>query len=197
MSPDPPHRQGVEQRQIVRVLTRPLPVAVCKSLERAGIPWALGGALALAYATNELRGTRDIDVNVFVGSGDALAVFAALPAGVAFNAADVVEAGRRARDQVRLWWDATPIDVFFAADQFHFDVAARCRTVPFEGLRIKVLSAEDLAVFKALFDRTKDWADIEAMVESNAIDLHLAADRLGGLLGDDPRVTRLRTLANR
>ena len=170
-------------------------VAVCESLDRAAIPWALGGALALAYATNEPRGTRDIDVNVFVGSVDARAVFAALPTGVAFTDADVVEAGER--DQVRLWWDTTPIDVFFAAGQFHLDVASRCRAVPFEGHRINVLSAEDLAVFKALFDRTKDWADIEAMVESNAIDLHLAADRLGVLLGDDPRVARLRTFASR
>ncbi len=167
-------------------------VAVCASLDDAGIPWALGGALALAYATNEPRGTRDIDVNVFVGSGDARAVFAALPTDVAFADADVVEALEH--DQVRLWWDTTPIDVFFAADPFHLDVAGRCRTVPFEGRRIRVLSAEDLAVFKALFDRTKDWADIEAMVESNAIDLELAAERLGDLLGDDPRVARLRTL---
>lgn len=170
-------------------------VAVCESLEQAGIPWALGGALALAYATNEPRGTRDIDVNVFVDAADAPTVFASLPAGVAFTDADVVEAGTH--DQVRLWWDATPIDVFFAAEQFHFDVAGRCRVVPFEGHRIKVLSAEDLAVFKALFDRTRDWADIEAMVESNAIDLQLAAQRLGGLLGDDPRVGRLRTLTVR
>ena len=170
-------------------------VAVCESLERTGIPWALGGALALAYATNEPRGTRDIDVNVFVGSAEAPAVFAALPAGVVFTDADVAEADTR--DQVRLWWDTTPIDVFFAADQFHFDVAARCRSVPFEGRRIRVLSGEDLAVFKALFDRTKDWADIEAMVESNAIDLELAAARLAGLLGDDPRVGRLRTLTAR
>ncbi len=170
-------------------------VAVCESLDRAGIPWALGGALALAYATNEPRGTRDIDVNVFVASTEAPAVFAAMPAGVAFTDADVADAGTR--DQVRLWWDTTPIDVFFAADPFHFDVAGRCRSVPFEGHRIKVLSAEDLAVFKALFDRTKDWADIEAMIESNAVDLQLVAERLSGLLGDDPRVARVRTLAVR
>jgi hypothetical protein len=170
-------------------------VAVCQSLDEAGIPWALGGALALAYATNEPRGTRDIDVNVFVGSVNAPAVFAALPVGVAFGDADVLQANTY--DQVRLWWDSTPIDVFFAAEQFHFDVAARCRTVPFEGRSIKVLSAEDLAVFKALFDRTKDWADIEAMVHSDGVDLELAADRLGGLLGDDPRGARLRTLVVR
>jgi hypothetical protein len=170
-------------------------VAVCESLERSAIPWALGGALSLAYATSEPRGTRDIDVNVFVGSSEAQRVFNALPAGVMFTHLDVVEAGER--DQVRLWWDTTPIDVFFAADPFHLDVASRCRTVPFDGRQIKVLSAEDLAVFKALFDRTKDWADIEAMVESNAIDLELAAARLGGLLGDDPRVARMRSLGVR
>lgn len=167
-------------------------VGVCESLERSGIPWALGGALALAYATNEPRGTRDIDVNVFVGAGDAPAVFAALPTGVAFSDADLVEAS--ARDQVRLWWDGTPIDLFFAADGFHYEVAQRCRVVPFEGRRINVLAAEDLAVFKALFDRSQDWADIEAMVESNAIDLELAAERLRGLLDDDPRVARLLAL---
>lgn len=170
-------------------------VAVCESLDRASLPWALGGALALAYATNEPRGTRDIDVNVFVDSGDARTVFAALPAGVVFTDSDVADAG--AHDQVRLWWDTTPIDVFFAADPFHHDVAARCRVVPFEGRRIQVLSAEDLAVFAALFDRIQDWADIEAMVESNAIDLQLAAERLAQLLGDDPRVKRLRTLTIR
>jgi len=166
-------------------------VAVCASLDRARVPWALGGALALAYATSEPRGTRDIDVNLFVAATEAPAVFAALPSDVVFTDADVVEA--RERDQVRLWWDGTPIDLFFAAEQFHFDVAGRCRVVPFEDRSINVLSAEDLAVFKALFDRTKDWADIEAMVESHAIDLGVAADRLAGLLGDDPRVERLRT----
>lgn len=167
-------------------------LAVCDSLDQANIPWALGGALALAYATNEPRGTRDIDVNVFVGSSSGRAVFDALPAGVAASDSDLVEAGLR--DQVRLWWDETPIDVFFAADGFHYEVATRVRLVPFAGRSINVLSAEDLAVFKALFDRTKDWADIEAMIQSKSIDLYVAADRLGGLLGDDPRVERLRTL---
>jgi hypothetical protein len=167
-------------------------LALCDALERSGTPYALGGALALAYATSEPRGTRDIDVNVFVGSDDAATVFAALPTGVVSSVAD--QALARQHDQVRLWWDDTPVDVFFAADAFHVDVASRCRTVPFEGRNIRVLAAEDLAVFKAMFNRTKDWADIEAMVESHAVDLELAADRLRGLLGDDPRVARLRSL---
>jgi hypothetical protein len=167
-------------------------LSVAESLDRAGIPWAFGGALALAYATSEPRGTRDIDVNVFVGSAEAARVFAALAPGVVFGDADVDEV--REHDQVRLWWDDTPIDLFLAADPFHIEVAERCRVVPFEGRRIRVLAAEDLAVFKALFDRTKDWADIEAMVASAMIDTELTADRLAGLLGDDSRVARVREL---
>lgn len=168
-------------------------VAVADALERSGMPWALGGALALAYATEEPRGTRDIDVNVFVAADRVDDVFASLPEGVTTTDADAAEARRL--DQVRVWWDDTPIDLFFAADPFHHDVARRCRAVPFEGRTIRVLCAEDLAVFKAMFDRSKDWVDIEAMAEMGAIDLELAADRLRSVLGDDPRVERLRRLA--
>lgn len=47
-----------------------------------------------------------------------------------------------------------------------------------------------------MFDRTKDWADIEAMAESSAVDLQLVAERLDVLLGDDPRVARVRSLSS-
>jgi hypothetical protein len=165
-------------------------LAVCSALDEHGIPWALGGALALAYATEEPRGTRDIDVNVFVRSTEAASVFAALPQGVAHSSADVKQAQRE--EQIRLMWDDTPIDLFFAAEPFHMEVQDRCRVVPFAGRLIRVLSAEDLAVFKAMFDRGKDWVDIATMVESHSIDVEAAADRLQRLLGDDPRVGRLR-----
>lgn len=168
-------------------------VAVCDHLDRAELPWALGGALALAYATEEPRATRDIDVNVFVPAADAARVFDALPAGVAHGDADLAAAATD--EQVRLWWDDTPVDLFFAADPFHTEVAGRCREVPFAGRRVRVLCAEDLAVFKAMFDRPKDWVDIATMHDANSIDLGLTADRLAELLGDDDsRIDRLRTM---
>jgi Nucleotidyl transferase AbiEii toxin, Type IV TA system len=167
-------------------------VAVCNHLDQADLSWVLGGALALAYATEEPRATRDIDVNVFVPAAEAARVFAALPAGVAYSDADLTAAATD--EQVRLWWDDTPVDLFFSADPFHTEVAGRCREVPFAGRTIRVLSAEDLAVFKAMFDRPKDWVDIATMHEANSIDLGQAADRLADLLGDDdPRIERLRT----
>jgi hypothetical protein len=168
--------------------------AVAESLDAAGLAWALGGALALAYATAEPRGTRDIDVNVFVPAGEAAQVFAALPDGVRSGAADLRAAV--AEDQVRLWWDDTPVDIFFAANPFDYEAARRCRRVPFAGREISVLAPEDLAVFKAMFDRPKDWVDIEEMAAQGALDRAVAAERLAGVLGtDDTRVGRLAGLA--
>lgn len=169
--------------------------AIAEALEASGVPWAFGGALALAYATNEPRGTRDIDVNVFVASSAASAVFDSLPRGVRRSQRDVDAATND--DQVRLFWDETPVDVYFAADEFHGEVARRCRVVPFAGRTIRVLCAEDLAVFKAMFDRPKDWVDIAAMVDAGALDVEAAASRLGSLIAGDTRVERLRCLGNR
>lgn len=167
-------------------------LAVAAALDATDIPYAFGGALALAYATEEPRGTRDIDVNVFVAPDDVDTVFDALPRDVRHTAAD-----RRAvqRDeQVRLFWDDTPVDLFFAAHPMHHEAAARRRRVDFAGTTIPVLAPVDLAVFKALFDRAKDWVDIETMRDSGTLDTRAAAAAVESLLGDDPRVARLRSL---
>ena len=167
-------------------------VAIADALDAAKVPWALGGAIALAYATEEPRGTRDIDVNVFVDARHASDVFGALPDGVRYSQADVDAVHRD--EQVRVWWDDTPIDLFFDASPFHRDVAERCVSVPFAGRLIRVLCADDLAVFKALFDRPKDWVDIATMAEARTLDADEAADRLATLIGDDARVARLRSI---
>jgi len=163
---------------------------IAEALETARIDGALGGALALADATEEPRATRAIDVNVFVPATVAPAVFAALPAGVAHGAAD--QEAALADDQVRLWWDDTPVDLFFSAYPFHREVATRCRSVPFAGHRVRVLAPGNLAVFKALFDRPRDWVDIDEMASCGTLDRVAASVALGGLIGhDDPRVGRL------
>jgi hypothetical protein len=165
-------------------------IAIAASLDGAGVDWALGGALALAYATEEPRATRDIDVNVFVPATGADDVFAALPPGVAHGPGDRQAA--LADDQVRLWWEGTPVDLFFATGPFHYDVARRCRAVPFAGHTVRVLAPDDLAVFKALFDRPRDWVDIDAMAACGSLDPVAAAGALASVVGgDDPRVGRL------
>lgn len=166
--------------------------AIAASLTAAGVPHAFGGALALAYATEEPRGTRDVDVNVFVPPADAEATLRALPADVTWTVDDVATAQRD--EQVRLWWDDTPIDVFFAAHDFHLAAGRRATTVDFVGHPIRVLAARDLATFKVLFDRPKDWVDIENMLASGTLDLDVVIAAVAELLGDDDRIERLRAL---
>jgi hypothetical protein len=144
-------------------------LALHDALDLAQIPHAIGGAIALGYCTLEPRGTRDLDVNVFVGPDRVKDVFAALPDGVAISGLALEQAERDG--QVRLWWAETPIDLFFSVLPFHDQVAGQVRQVSFEGRSIPVLDCTALAVFKAMFDRPRDWVDIEAMVEARALDL--------------------------
>lgn len=165
-------------------------LAVAEALTKADIPYAFGGALALAYCTEDPRGTRDIDVNAFVPAADGATVLAALPDGVLVpdGTAQVVAA----EGQVRLWWDDTPIDLFLDYAPLHAQAARGRRVVPFAGSRISVLGPVELVLFKALFDRPKDWVDIAAVVEAGAVTDPVAVRQdLAGLVGpDDPRIER-------
>ena len=168
-------------------------VAIHRALRTASIPHAFGGALALAWCTQQARGTIDIDVNLFVEPTTVTATLGALPPGVVWTDADV---DLIARDgQARLWWEATPVDVFFNTTTFHERAAARTRLEPFLGEEIPFLACRDLAVFKAFFNRTKDWADLEAMAEVGALDVEAVLGTLVRYLGgDDERIDRLRIL---
>jgi hypothetical protein len=163
-------------------------LAVHDALDQAGIRHAIGGAIALGYCTLEPRGTRDLDVNVFVGPDRVKDVFAALPEGVAISGLSLEQAERDG--QVRLWWEQTPIDLFFSVLPFHDQVAGTVRQVSFEDRSIPVLDCTALAVFKAMFDRTRDWADIEAMVEARALDLEEASRWVSEMAGPDSAVAR-------
>lgn len=168
-------------------------LAVDAALDRAGVPHAFGGAIALAYCTLEPRGTRDIDVNVFVGLDRVDGVLSAMPDGVARRPADAARARRDG--QVRLMWGDTPIDVFFATHEFHRYAERGVVRVPFDGATIAVLGCDALAVFKAMFNRTRDWADIEAILDAGAIDGAQVLEVLTSLLGRaDVAVVRLRAL---
>lgn len=168
-------------------------VAIHASLEVATVPHAFGGALALAWCTQRARGTIDIDLNLFVAADQAVAALDALPSGIAVSAVD--RAAIADDGQTRLWWDATPIDVFFNTTSFHEAVAARTRVEEFGGSLVPFLACRDIAVFKAMFDRTKDWADLEEMASAGTLDIEavlgVLVNRLGG---SDQRIERLRSL---
>ncbi|TMK38559.1 MAG: hypothetical protein E6G56_14305 [Actinobacteria bacterium] len=164
--------------------------AIHDRLSRARIAHAFGGALALAYYA-EPRATIDIDLNVFVSPSRYPSVRDALaPLGVG----DEVDEAQLVREgQCRLWWDRTPLDLFFAYHELHEAMRRGARSVPFGETRIPILAPEHLVVCKAAYDRPKDWLDIEQVlicaepIEADEMRAWLA--RLAGR--HDPRTQRL------
>ncbi len=151
-------------------------VSVSQALTAHDVPHAFGGALALAWCTQQARGTVDIDVNVFLDPTSTAEVLAALPTEIVWSIEQEVALKRDG--QVRLWWGTTPVDVFLNTTEFHAQVAVRAQSREFNGVDVPFLACTDLAVFKAFYNRTKDWADIEAMIEMQTLDV----DRVIGVL---------------
>lgn len=168
-------------------------MALHASLGAAGIPHAFGGALALAWCTQRARGTIDIDLNAFVEVGRADEVLSAMPKGVVWGQADLERI--EAEGQARLWWETTPVDLFLNTTDFHHRAEARVRWEWFSGTRVPFLSCPDLAVFKAFFNRNRDWVDLEEMAAAGTLDLDRVVGVLARYLGpEDERIGRLTAL---
>lgn len=164
--------------------------AIHRALQEAKVPHAIGGALALAYYA-EPRATIDVDINVFVHTDRWPAVRDALaPLGVDV---EVNEEELERDGQVRLWWDRNPVDLFFSYDPFHDEMRRGARKVPFNGTTIPILAPEHLAVCKAMFDRPKDWLDIEQMlVATSLLNVGEIKEWLERMVGaDNPRMGKL------
>ncbi len=161
-------------------------------LRAAKIPFAFGGALALMFCTGEPRTTADLDVNVFLPASEVDLVLQALEPDVTYD-----RAARQAlqRDgQARLWVDRTALDLFFSTSPFHETISSRVVTRELWGAQLPFLGCSDLAVFKAFFNRRKDWADLEAMVAAEMIDTEMVVEKLAEYLGDDERVSSFEAL---
>jgi hypothetical protein len=75
----------------------------------------------------------------------------------------------------------------------------QARRVPFGDATVPILAPEHLAVCKAMFDRRKDWLDIEQMlIATDDLDVPEIEDWLRRMVGDDDaRLKRLRELSSR
>ena len=171
-------------------------VAIERTLVEADIPHAFGGANALAYYGTP-RATADIDLNVFVPSSRASTVLAALGGlGAATSSPKLVELIER-DGQARIFWEKTPIDLFFSYDPLHDSSMERRRLVDFGGDTIHILSAEDLMLYKAVFNRKKDWRDIAEMIYAaeGSLDLDYVRSWLARITSkDDAQLARFERL---
>lgn len=168
-------------------------ITLHQALRNAQLQHAFGGALALAWCTERARGTIDIDINIFIPAADFAVVLNGLPAGITVSKHDrkILEQD----GQVRLWWQKTPVDIFLNTTALHEDMTNRIRWETLAEHTLPFLSCQDLAVFKAFFNRTRDWADLEAMHEAGTLDIKYVANMLREYLGnDDERIRKLEAL---
>lgn len=163
-----------------------------EALDRRGIPYAFGGAIALNFH-REPRATVDIDFNVFLSPEDEAETIDALSELFSIDREKLV-AGIRRDAQARTFWGRTQVDLFFSDTPFHNSMAGRIERRPFEGVEIPVISIEDLLVAKVLYGRDKDWLDVDAVVatEGDRLDGDYIRHWVGEFLDSrDPRLTRL------
>lgn len=168
-------------------------IAIDTRLDEAGAPHAFGGALALAsYA--EPRATIDVDINVFLSAehhGEVMDALRDLGVG------DDVPLERVVRDgQCRVAWDATPVDLFYAYHELHEAMRHATRKARLGDATIPVLAPEHLLVCKAIFNRPKDWIDIDQILvgalDADRAEVSSWLDRILG--ADDPRAVRFAEL---
>lgn len=166
---------------------------IADALEEAGLPYAIGGALALAVA-GVPRGTVDVDVNVFVPETrvpEVIEVLRRLGIDVDTSAA----LARASRDGMFVGrWGGMRIDVFLPSIPFALEAErTRIRVTDATGWSGWFLCPEAIAVFKLLFFRGKDVVDLERLVAVRGADLDHAFVRrwMVEMTGeDDERVRR-------
>ncbi|HZR79943.1 MAG TPA: hypothetical protein VFD92_02515 [Candidatus Binatia bacterium] len=170
-----------------------LAVAVSAALTAAHVPHAIGGAIAHGF-WGDPRGTRALDVNVFLAIDRARPALDALrAAGVALDV-EKVEASARDRGDARVFYDDIPVDLFFSSIPLHESAGRRTVELSLSGRTIPILSAEDLIVLKLLFFRGKDVVDVERMValRGEELDRDYVRRWLVDCVGEeDERVARL------
>lgn len=169
-------------------------VALCvaQKLTSAGQDYAIGGAIALAYWA-EPRGTVDVDFTLFMAPdkpGECVRLLQKI--GCDFATAEALQSLNQ-HGFCRVAYEGLRVDVFLPIVSFYEDARQRRRRVMLEGQEIMVWDAETLAVFKMMFFRRKDVADVERIirVQRESLDHRWIRDRLIEIYGSrDPRIAQ-------
>lgn len=159
------------------------------ALEEAGIPYAIGGAIALGYHSTP-RATIDVDLNVFLDPmSDIERIVEVLHRGGFEPDAETAALKRQAVQDGQFRGRATGIrvDVFVPSVPYYAELRERSREAVLMGRPIRILGADDLAVLKMMFFRTKDLADVEALLLSPEANLDRAfvREKIVRLMGDE------------
>ncbi len=171
--------------------------AIAAALDARGCEFALGGAIALGY-WGDPRGTVDVDLTIFVPKDKPQECVRILQEAGFDAPAEPAIRSLEENGFCPVRWGGLRVDVFLPTIPFYGEARARRRRVRLGNREVPVWSAEVLAVFKMMFFRLKDVADVDRIlrVQGERFDRTWVRERLVEIYGErDPRVARWDELA--
>jgi hypothetical protein len=160
-------------------------------LDERGQQYVLGGAIALGY-WGVPRGTVDVDLTICLPPeqpGECLRVLSEIGCGFLVEKA---AASLRQHGFCRVTFSEVEVDVFLPTIPFYEVALQRCKHVELRSQQVAIWDAESLTVFKMMFFRRKDVADIEQILrtQGSRFDRSWVRQQLLGIYGaGDPRLS--------
>ena len=144
--------------------SRPLALAarIAASFDEDGIPYAIGGALALG-AWGAQRATNDVDLTAFVEEAALGRVFDALERAGVFVDRDDATRGVARLGFFKARGGRTEVDVFLTSHPQYTAMKERRRSLEIGDGTLWFISPEDLAIHKLIFARGKDSIVLERL----------------------------------
>jgi hypothetical protein len=168
------------------------------ALEAATCEYAIGGAIALGYWAQP-RGTLDVDVTLFLPPSQPSQCVRLLQSiGCDLRASSAISSLQE-HGYCEVTMLGHRLDVFLPTIDFYGHAKQRRKRVSLGDRSILVWDAETLCIFKMMFFRRKDLADIEQImrVQGAALDRDWILNRLKEIYGArDPRISQWGELAH-
>ena len=162
------------------------------ALESAGCDYAIGGAIALGFWARP-RGTLDVDVTLFMPpDGMPACVRMLQTVGCTFSA-DEVARQLTEHGFCQVEFGGGRVDVFLPVIPFYEEARKRRQAIKFGDQPVLIWDAETLCVFKMMFFRLKDLADVEEIlrIQGDHLDRSWVGRQILAIYGPrDPRVAR-------
>ena len=113
-----------------------------------------------------VRATKDVDFTLLTGLGRETAMVDELLAHFHARRPDARELALSARVLLLTADNGVPIDISLAAFPYEEKIIARSSMFEFApDIRLRIASAEDIIVLKAIASRDQDWIDVKELVQ--------------------------------
>ena len=177
-------KQPTDPTQVAREIAAALDAERCE--------FALGGAIALGFWTAP-RGTLDVDVTLFLPPEQPSRCVRLLQKiGCDVDAREALQSLTE-HGFCQVQYSGRRLDVFLPIVPFYDQARLRRKEVILGDQPVKIWDAETLCVFKMMFFRRKDVADVEQIlrVQGDKLERDWVSQQLTAMYGQrDPRVAQ-------